>query len=259
MPSAWDVVKEIAEKWRGPVPTTSYGGITMSVPAAVVAERAEANVAEDIEEVKENGENDLLRVYLTGAHGEADKRAWRDYVQAVGRAARSEAPPPSLRQATLFASHTTAPQSASSGFESVQAGLPRATAAFEKSEREYTPQKIAPSRGSVRSAAGVAKKIHEKKAKLPTFAKQRTNILAELRKAGWNVTDGLKVPHATSPDGRARYWFKTQAIYAEGRSDKSSFNLGDAHSFMSDMREKLPTEVAAYLIRAAPSVAENER
>jgi len=137
------------------------------------------------------------------------------------------------------------------GFSSVQEGLPRA-------ERAWAEAQAQPRATPARSAAGVASKLTARaaKPKLPTFAVQRDAILARLRAAGWDVKDGLKVPHATSRDGTVRYWFKTQAIYYEPlRASRGHFDFGDAHSLVSDMRERPANEMTAYLIRAAERIA----
>lgn len=60
-----------------------------------------------------------------------------------------------------------------------------------------------------------------------TYKQAQAEIVASLVLAGWKVNTGLKVPHATSPDGRSRLWFKAQAIYL---SQGSSHTLGDARS-----------------------------
>lgn len=70
-------------------------------------------------------------------------------------------------------------------------------------------------------------------AKLPTFMAKRTELLAHLKKEGWAVVDGLKVPHATSPDKQSRLWFKTQAVLM---SHGVKHALGDARSMWSDIR-----------------------
>lgn len=61
-----------------------------------------------------------------------------------------------------------------------------------------------------------------------TYDSARRDILAVLRDAGWVVKSDLKVPHATSPDGELRLWFKAQAVYStEGRHHE----YGDARTF----------------------------
>ena len=51
-------------------------------------------------------------------------------------------------------------------------------------------------------------------AKRPTFKKARLDLHRGLGEKGWRLSSPtLKVPHATSPDGKIRYWFKAQAVY----------------------------------------------
>lgn len=46
-----------------------------------------------------------------------------------------------------------------------------------------------------------------------TFDQARAEILDHLQKLGWAVNPTLKIPHATSPNGHVRLWFKKQAVY----------------------------------------------
>lgn len=80
---------------------------------------------------------------------------------------------------------------------------------------------------------------------LPTFAQARATLLAHLARAGWDVRTSsqgrpLKTPHATSPDGRIRLWFRPQAVH---------YSLGTHHdanhtrSFWIDIRTTTPAEV----------------
>ncbi len=39
------------------------------------------------------------------------------------------------------------------------------------------------------------------------------NVLDGLSALGWTVKAGLRVPHATSPDGRLRLWFRKPTVY----------------------------------------------
>jgi hypothetical protein len=69
----------------------------------------------------------------------------------------------------------------------------------------------------------------------PTFRVARQRLLAGLEARGWRVARSLKVPHATSPDGATRLWFKTQAIYVnDPGTNPSAFS--NTHSLVSDMR-----------------------
>jgi DNA repair protein RadC len=72
--------------------------------------------------------------------------------------------------------------------------------------------------------------------KAPRFADVKDMLLRGLRERGWTVVENLKVPHATSPDGRTRLWFKSQAIYInDPGTDPRQFV--SAHSLTMDMRE----------------------
>lgn len=53
-------------------------------------------------------------------------------------------------------------------------------------------------------------------------------ILTALREAGWTVKSDLKVPHATSPDGELRLWFKAQAVHS---TEGNRHSFGDARNF----------------------------
>lgn len=83
-----------------------------------------------------------------------------------------------------------------------------------------------------------------------TFAAARAAHLAALAAAGWAVKGDLKVPHATSPDGRSRLWFKPQAVLAG-----CGTVLGDARSLWIDAR----TASTAQLIAAAEQLAAEQR
>ena len=47
-----------------------------------------------------------------------------------------------------------------------------------------------------------------------TYAAARQRVHRELGLRGWKTSPPtLKLPHATSPDGQVRLWFKPQAVY----------------------------------------------
>jgi hypothetical protein len=69
-----------------------------------------------------------------------------------------------------------------------------------------------------------------------TFAQVRFMLLNYLHDKGWSVNGTLKVPHATSPNGETRLWFKTQAIYMNDPGSDPR-NFANTHSMSSDMRE----------------------
>lgn len=51
------------------------------------------------------------------------------------------------------------------------------------------------------------------KPKTKTYAEAKEGLQSHLASEGWKVQAGLKVPHATSPDGKTRLWFKGQAVH----------------------------------------------
>ena len=53
----------------------------------------------------------------------------------------------------------------------------------------------------------------DRKTPQPTYAVAQRSIMDDLATHGWRVSRQLKIPHATSPDGRTRLWFKTQALW----------------------------------------------
>ena len=63
-----------------------------------------------------------------------------------------------------------------------------------------------------------------------TYSKAKERLLCELASKGWKVSSGLKIPHATRPDG-FRVWFKAQAVY-----HSHSTNFGDARSMFIETR-----------------------
>lgn len=66
-------------------------------------------------------------------------------------------------------------------------------------------------------------------------------ILSGLRALGWKVMVNLKVPHATSPEGDTRLWFKTRSVYLNDLgTDPRDF--AHTHSLSSDIREYPTTD-----------------
>lgn len=72
-----------------------------------------------------------------------------------------------------------------------------------------------------------------------TFMQSHDEILDYLASRGWAVKKSLKVPHATSPDGRVRLWFKSQAVYF---TNGTHHELGNARSIFVDTRALTPEE-----------------
>jgi len=92
-----------------------------------------------------------------------------------------------------------------------------------------------PSSGATAAEPGPAKPLKAPaKKKKPTFAEKRVELFAHLKKEGWKVVEHLKVPHATSPDGETRLWFKTQAVYM---SRGNNHTLNSARSIWADIRD----------------------
>jgi hypothetical protein len=77
--------------------------------------------------------------------------------------------------------------------------------------------------------------------KKPTFKEAREKVFGFLKKRGWKIQESLSVPHATSPDGKVRLWFKAQAVYAvhedRGAEGSNPLQFKDSHSMSSDLRD----------------------
>ena len=85
-------------------------------------------------------------------------------------------------------------------------------------------------------------------AKQKTFEQARQGIFVELRRRGWALKTGLKTPHATSPSGTFRLWFKPQAVhFTEG----VSHDAGDARSlsYELDIRQEDPSRLLDWVQR----------
>lgn len=81
--------------------------------------------------------------------------------------------------------------------------------------------------------------------KKATFADARAALLSYLRSRGWDVkTSGpsgpLKTPHATSPSGGFRLWFRPQAIYY---SSGNHHDANHSRSLWVDIRSTSPEEI----------------
>ena len=89
-----------------------------------------------------------------------------------------------------------------------------------------------------------------------TYKEAQARILAYLESAGWGVSKNLKVPHATPPDGGARVYFKTQAVYL---SVGNIHNLGGALSMWCDIHELTGPQFVAAVERWREAVARKEK
>lgn len=68
-----------------------------------------------------------------------------------------------------------------------------------------------------------------------TYAQAQGAILNDLTTSGWAVTPGLKIPHATSPDGSLRLWFKPQAVWATRVKSGERHAYKDARTISYDL------------------------
>lgn len=96
-----------------------------------------------------------------------------------------------------------------------------------------------------------------------TFMDSRGDILDELRRRGWRVVTvspsmkPMKVPHATSPDGTLRLWFKPQAVYF---TRGNYHDLGSARSlWIEDIRRMTPEQFVSEVEGSSIARAANWR
>ncbi len=94
----------------------------------------------------------------------------------------------------------------------------------------------------------------------PTFAAARKALLEGLAALGWSISSpALKVPHATSPGGSLRLWFKPQAVhYTSTRAPVAAMmqpmmrhTLGEARCISYDLDIRDPDVTAVSLAAAA--------
>ena len=74
-----------------------------------------------------------------------------------------------------------------------------------------------------------------------TFKQAKADIWHKLQLMGWTMSaTTIKVPHATSPSGRTRLWFKPQGIHWTRTSaygtGTHAHALGNARSSHADIR-----------------------
>ncbi len=90
-------------------------------------------------------------------------------------------------------------------------------------------------------AAPKGRSARGRRAKKPTYAKARRDILAYLGSEGWDLSSpSLKVPHATSPGGSMRLYFKAQSVHLDDGG--KPFSLGASRSMWLDIRELTPEQ-----------------
>jgi hypothetical protein len=75
-----------------------------------------------------------------------------------------------------------------------------------------------------------------------TFAQSQKKILTSLSTAGWQVSANLKIPHATDPSGRFRFYFKPRSIHLD---IGPGFALTNARSLWCDTKAVASLDAAA--------------
>lgn len=88
----------------------------------------------------------------------------------------------------------------------------------------------------------------------PTFAEAKAAMCTYLANTGWKLSDpNLKIPHATSPDGRVRIWCKPQALWV---SNGPPHTLAGALSTWTDVRDHSPQETVRRVLDYAKGLKE---
>ena len=83
-----------------------------------------------------------------------------------------------------------------------------------------------------------------------TYVQARDEILKYLGANRWKLSNlKLKIPHATSPYGNLRLWFRKQAIYYSVGGGRTPHSLGDASSLHVDIRNLTPEQFVADVAR----------
>lgn len=84
-----------------------------------------------------------------------------------------------------------------------------------------------------------------------TYIQARTAIFAHLEDNGWTVKKDLKIPHATTPDGRFRLWFKSQAVHYTAAPYGAAHVGRDARtvSYSLDIRTIHPVQFLDWITR----------
>lgn len=85
-----------------------------------------------------------------------------------------------------------------------------------------------------------------------THAQGQKDALDALEKRGWKVARGLKIPHATHPEGDVRLWFKPQAVHFTHAKAEYPYHAGHSAGNMRqlhpdiDLRKHSGDTVADY-------------
>lgn len=86
--------------------------------------------------------------------------------------------------------------------------------------------------------------------KMPTYPQAQAAIFSHLTSQKWTVNSKLKIPHATSPDGKLRLWFKPQAVhYTYDPAFRPTHTFGDARTidYELDIRKLSPEDFVKYI------------
>jgi len=87
------------------------------------------------------------------------------------------------------------------------------------------------------SAPSPIKRATPSKPTKRTYPQARADLLKHLAATGWQVSPGLKIPHATSPDGKLRLWFKPQAIwFTDLQAEQGFYGGGKSRHDFHDAR-----------------------
>lgn len=88
-----------------------------------------------------------------------------------------------------------------------------------------------------------------------TYTQAQRDILENLAANGWQVSAALKIPHATSPNGRLRLWFKPQAVWytklKPGERERHNFKDARTISYDLDIRRKDPDALRDWMVRSS--------
>lgn len=127
---------------------------------------------------------------------------------------------------------------------------------------------------TLRSPDATAPELYEHRAtrgpkggrpKQPTYKEAQDAIFSALRRAGWVLSPlTLKLPHATSPNGSLRLWFKPQAVHYTSTYTSGGWATHDRHvasnarsiSYDLDIRKMTPSEFLGYLRDRFPKAFE---
>jgi hypothetical protein len=89
-----------------------------------------------------------------------------------------------------------------------------------------------------------------------TYAQARKEVLDTLAANGWTLSDTrLKVPHATSPSGQLRLWFKAQAVHrthADPPVSRHEFAYARAITYSLDIRKMSAVEFVTWIAKTYP-------